>query len=151
MYNSPIHEYQPTYNETKRTSTDAEKLDGFIYQTAQDYDLPYDTVKNVIDVHGKGNMYEELESILKQNREANEPPKRRHKAQGSAPTQRVNLSLVNVAQADKQAAKMGLSRSAYVDLLIEKDTEPKVCNNCGCPNPRKTYDGYWCKMCHNEM
>lgn len=26
-----------------------------------------------------------------------------------------------------------------------------VCDNCGCPKPKKTYDGYWCKMCHNEM
>jgi hypothetical protein len=78
-------------------------------------------------------------------------PKRRHKAQGSAPTQRINLSLIHVDKADEQAAKMELSRSAYIDWLIEKDSEPKVCNNCGCPNPRKTYDGYWCKMCHNEM
>jgi len=80
-----------------------------------------------------------------------QPPKRRHKAQGSAPTQRINLSLIHVDKADEQAAKMELSRSAYIDWLIEKDSEPKVCNNCGCPNPRKTYDGYWCKMCHNEM
>lgn len=33
----------------------------------------------------------------------------------------------------------------------ESDSEPLVCNSCGCPNPKKTYDGYWCKMCHNEM
>lgn len=49
--------------------------------------------------------------------------KRRHKAQGSAPTQRVNLSLANVPKADAQAAKMGLSRSAYIDWLIEKANE----------------------------
>ena len=78
-------------------------------------------------------------------------PKRRHVSQGSAPTQRVNLTLANVAQADLQAAKAGLSRSAYIDMLIERDTRPEVCTSCGCPSPKKTYDGYWCKMCHNEM
>ena len=27
----------------------------------------------------------------------------------------------------------------------------KVCTNCGCPDPQKRYDHYWCKYCHNEM
>jgi hypothetical protein len=27
----------------------------------------------------------------------------------------------------------------------------QLCTNCGCTNPQKTYDGYWCKMCKNEM
>lgn len=26
-----------------------------------------------------------------------------------------------------------------------------ICTNCGCPDLKKTYDGYWCKYCHNEM
>lgn len=26
-----------------------------------------------------------------------------------------------------------------------------VCTNCGCPDPQKRYDHYWCKYCHNEM
>ena len=25
------------------------------------------------------------------------------------------------------------------------------CPNCGCGNPKKTYDGYWCKMCKTEL
>lgn len=25
------------------------------------------------------------------------------------------------------------------------------CPNCGCGNPKKTYDGYWCKMCKTEF
>ena len=37
-----------------------------------------------------------------------------------------------------------------VESLIEKNKE-LVCTNCGCPDPKKTYDGYWCKYCHNEM
>lgn len=37
-----------------------------------------------------------------------------------------------------------------VESLIEKNKE-LVCTNCGCPEPKKTYDGYWCKYCHNEM
>ncbi len=28
--------------------------------------------------------------------------------------------------------------------------EIKTCNNCGC-TAIKTYDGWWCKWCHNEM
>ena len=27
----------------------------------------------------------------------------------------------------------------------------KVCSNCGCGNPKKTYYGYWCNYCDNEM
>lgn len=27
----------------------------------------------------------------------------------------------------------------------------KVCTNCGCPEPEKRYDHFWCKVCHNEM
>jgi hypothetical protein len=27
----------------------------------------------------------------------------------------------------------------------------QLCTNCGCTNPQKTYDGYWCKICKNEM
>ena len=25
------------------------------------------------------------------------------------------------------------------------------CPNCGCGNPQKTYDGYWCKWCKTEF
>ena len=25
------------------------------------------------------------------------------------------------------------------------------CPNCGCGNPKKTYDGYWCDWCDNEF
>jgi uncharacterized protein (DUF2249 family) len=27
----------------------------------------------------------------------------------------------------------------------------QLCTNCGCTNPQKTYEGFWCKMCKNEM
>ena len=27
----------------------------------------------------------------------------------------------------------------------------KICTNCGCPNPKKTYDGYWCEWCETEL
>ena len=27
----------------------------------------------------------------------------------------------------------------------------QLCTNCGCTNPQKIYDGYWCKMCKNDM
>jgi hypothetical protein len=30
-------------------------------------------------------------------------------------------------------------------------TTEQLCTNCGCTNPQKTYDGYWCKMCKHEM
>lgn len=33
----------------------------------------------------------------------------------------------------------------------EQSKSPKACNNCGCPEPQKTYSGHWCKVCHNEM
>lgn len=32
-----------------------------------------------------------------------------------------------------------------------KTQKEKVCTNCGCPDPQKRYDHYWCKYCHNEM
>jgi len=39
------------------------------------------------------------------------------------------------------------------DLLHDVvDSKAKfVCSNCGCPKPKKTYDGWWCSLCDNEM
>jgi len=46
----------------------------------------------------------------------------------------------------------GLSDADWGKDNIERYYEKRmVCNNCGCPDLKKTYDGYWCKYCHNEM
>ena len=29
--------------------------------------------------------------------------------------------------------------------------ESPICNNCGNPYTQKTYEGWWCNQCHNEM
>jgi len=35
-------------------------------------------------------------------------------------------------------------------LFIHKH-DWSICPNCGCGNLKKTYDGYWCKMCKTEI
>ena len=35
--------------------------------------------------------------------------------------------------------------------MAKQWTKVTVCPNCGCGNPKKTYDGYWCKMCKTEI
>lgn len=38
-----------------------------------------------------------------------------------------------------------------LDFIEGLQSEDVQCNNCGVSKTQKTYDGYWCKMCHNEM
>lgn len=47
--------------------------------------------------------------------------------------------------------KSVLSYIIELEECYEKLTRPKKCTNCGCPEPKKTAEGYWCKMCKNEM
>ena len=39
----------------------------------------------------------------------------------------------------------------FIQDLKSIGTEMKFCTNCGCGDPKKTYDGYWCKMCKTEL
>lgn len=35
---------------------------------------------------------------------------------------------------------------------METENKLKIgCPSCGCLNPRKTYDAYWCDWCDNEF
>lgn len=36
-------------------------------------------------------------------------------------------------------------------MYISEYEKIDICPNCGCGNPKKTYDGYWCKMCKTEI
>jgi hypothetical protein len=56
----------------------------------------------------------------------------------------------------------GLKYHSYIYPIIIKthitmeeikfnEKSKKVCTNCGCPEPEKRYDHFWCKVCHNEM
>lgn len=35
--------------------------------------------------------------------------------------------------------------------LHHKEIKSKVCHSCGCPEPERRLDSFWCKVCHNEM
>lgn len=35
--------------------------------------------------------------------------------------------------------------------LHHEEIKQKVCANCGCPEPERRHDHFWCKVCHNEM
>ena len=32
-----------------------------------------------------------------------------------------------------------------------KPNQQLVCFGCGCPDPEKRFDHYWCRICHNEI
>lgn len=58
--------------------------------------------------------------------------KRRHTAQGSPAGKRVNLYLTSCDEADATAAELGISRSAYVDMLIHEAEDGMIqrCPHC---------------------
>jgi hypothetical protein len=59
----------------------------------------------------------------------------------------------NEAEYCSKCSKSKRTKPNTIQPLCECDNSEVelVCDNCGCPNPKKTYDGHWCKICHNEM
>ena len=52
-------------------------------------------------------------------------------------------------ETQKQTYKMEFSKC--LAAKIAASGVDRVCPNCGCPEPKKTYTAFWCGACHNEF